>query len=147
MSVGFESSTRPLSGKVRIIREREERDAQRKKAMENESLFREMKGKFFGLSFTDGLIVVSVLESVDEYYKEGNALHHCVGQSEYYLKPKSLVLSARIDNKRIETVELSLETFKVLQSRGLCNQDTEFHERIISLVQKNVRKIRQRMIV
>ena len=121
-------------------------DAQRKKAMENESLFREMKGKFFGLSFTDGLIVVSVLESVDEYYKEGNALHHCVGQSEYYLKPKSLVLSARIDNKRIETVELSLETFKVLQSRGLCNQDTEFHERIINLVQKNVRKIRQRMI-
>ena len=132
--------------KVRIIREREEMDAQRKKAMENESLFREMKGKFFGLSFTDGLIVVSVLESVDEYYKEGNALHHCVGQSEYYLKPKSLVLSARIDNKRIETVELSLETFKVLQSRGLCNQDTEFHERIINLVQKNVRKIRQRMI-
>lgn len=132
--------------KVRIIREWEERDAQRKKAMENESLFREMKGKFFGLSFTDGLIVVSVLESVDEYYKEGNALHHCVGQSEYYLKPKSLVLSARIDNKRIETVELSLETFKILQSRGLCNQDTEFHERIINLVQKNVRKIRQRMI-
>ena len=132
--------------KVRIIREREEMDAQRKKAMENESLFREMKGKFFGLSFTDGLIVVSVLESVDEYYKEGNALHHCVGQSEYYLKPKSLVLSARIDNNRIETVELSLETFKVLQSRGLCNQDTEFHERIINLVQKNVRKIRQRMI-
>ena len=73
---------------------------------------------------------------------------HCtIASSEYYLKPKSLVLSARIDNKRIETVELSLETFKVLQSRGLCNQDTEFHERIISLVQKNVRKIRQRMIV
>lgn len=104
-----------------------------------------MKGKFFGLSFTDGLIVVSVLESVDDYYKEGNALHHCVGQYEYYLKPNSLVFSARIDNKRIETVELSLDTFKVLQSRGLCNQNTEYHDRIIQLVQKNAQKIRKRM--
>ena len=131
--------------RVRIIQEREKREAQRKKAMENEMLFRELKGKFFGLSFTDGQIVVSVLESVDEYYQEGNALHHCVGQCEYYLKPKSLVFSARIDNQRIETIELSLETFKVLQSRGLCNKTTEYHDRIIKLVQRNTRQIRKRM--
>ena len=90
--------------RVRVIQEREKREAEQKKAQENEEKFRELKGKFFGLSFTDGLIVVSVLESVDDYYKEGNALHHCVGQCEYYLKPKSLVFSARIDDKRIETV-------------------------------------------
>lgn len=131
--------------RVRIIQEREKREAQRKKALENEERFRELKGKFFGLSFTDGLIVVSVLESVDDYYKEGNALHHCVGQCEYYLKPQSLVFSARIDNQRIETIELSLETFKVLQSRGLCNKPTEYHDRIIRLVQKNARQIRKRM--
>ena len=131
--------------RARVIQEREKREAQRKKALESEKRFRELKGKFFGLSFTDGLIVVSVLESVDDYYKEGNALHHCVGQCEYYLKPNSLVFSARIDNKRIETVELSLDTFKVLQSRGLCNRNTEYHDRIIQLVQKNARKIRKRM--
>lgn len=131
--------------RMRIIQEREKREKQRKKAMENELRFRELKSKFFGLSFTDGLIVISVLESVDEYYQEGNALHHCVGQSEYYLKPQSLVFSARIDNKRIETVELSLDTFKVLQSRGLCNKSTEYHDRIIRLMQKNVREIRKRM--
>lgn len=72
--------------RARIIQEREEREEQRKKAKENEERFRELKSKFFGLSFTDGQIVVSVLESVDEYYQEGNALHHCVGQCEYYLK-------------------------------------------------------------
>lgn len=131
--------------RVRIIQEREEREEQRKKAKENEERFRELKSKFFGLSFTDGLIVVSVLESVDDYYNEGNALHHCVGQCEYYLKPQSLVFSARIDNQRVETIELSLETFKVLQSRGLCNKATEYHDRIIRLVQKNARQIRKRM--
>lgn len=131
--------------RIRIVQEKEKREEQRKKAMENEKRFRELKSKFFGLSFTDGLIVVSVLESVDEYYQEGNALHHCVGQCEYYLKPQSLVFSARIDNRRIETVELSLDTFKVLQSRGLCNRNSEYHDRIIRLVQKNARKIRKRM--
>ena len=98
------------------------------------------------MSFTDGLIVVSVLESVDEYYREGNALHHCVGQCEYYLKPMSLVLSARIEGRRIETVEVSLESFKILQSRGLCNRNSEYHDRIISLVQKNTSQIRKRFI-
>lgn len=56
--------------RARIIQEREKREEQRKKAKENEERFRELKSKFFGLSFTDGLIVVSVLESVDDYYKE-----------------------------------------------------------------------------
>lgn len=134
-------------GRVRIIQEREKREAQRQKAKEDEERFRQLKSKFFGLSFTDGLIVVSVLESVDEYFQEGNALHHCVGQCEYYLKPKSLVLSARIANERIETVELSLDTFKVLQSRGLCNKNSDYHERIIRLVQKNTPQIRKRMTV
>ena len=113
--------------------------------MENETRFREMKGKFFGLEFTDGTIVVRVLDSVIAYYEEGNALHHCVGEREYYLKPDTLVLSARIEDKRLETVELSLETFKVLQSRGACNQNTEYHDRIIKLVRKNVSLIRKRM--
>lgn len=131
--------------RARVIQEREKREAERKKARENEERFRELKGRFFGLSFTDGLITVSVLESVDEYYEEGNALHHCVGQCEYYLKLQSLVFSARIDDRRIETVELSLENFKVLQSRGLCNQNTEYHDRIVRLVQKNARKVRKRM--
>ena len=116
-----------------------------KRARENEARFREMKGRFFGLEFTDGTIVVRVLDSVEAYYDEGNALHHCVGQCEYYLKPNTLVFSARVDDKRVETVELSLETFKVLQSRGLCNRNTEYHDRIIRLMRKNVGLIRKRM--
>lgn len=131
--------------KVRILREQEKRKEQMKRAMENEARFRELKGKFLGLEFTDGTIIVRVLDSVVAYYEEGRALHHCVGECEYYLKPDTLVFSARIEDKRVETVELSLETFKVLQSRGLCNRNTEYHDRIIKLVQKNVGLIRKRM--
>ena len=56
-----------------------------------------------------------------------------------------MVLSARIDGERIETVELSLETFKVLQSRGICNGNSPYHDAIINLVQKNVGLVMERM--
>ena len=131
--------------KVRILRKQEERKEQIKIAMRNEARFRELKGKFFGLEFTDGTIIIRVLDSVIAYYEEGNVLHHCVGECEYYLKSDTLVFSARVENKRVETVELSLQTFKVLQSRGLCNRNTEYHDRIIKLVQKNIGLIRKRM--
>ena len=90
-----------------------------KRARENEARFRELKGKFFGLEFTDGTIVVRVLDSVEAYYDEGNALHHCVGQCEYYLKPDTLVILRTDRGQEVETVELSSKHYKVLQSRGL----------------------------
>lgn len=55
---------------------------------------------------------------------------------EYYSKPDSLILSARINNQRIETIEISLKTMEIIQSRGACNKDTEFHHIIIKLVRK-----------
>ncbi len=131
--------------KIRILREREKLEENKRKALEHEQEFREMKGRFFGLEFTDGVIVVSVLDSVLAHYQEGDAMHHCVGRESYFLNPHSLIMSARINGRRIETVELSLTSFKVLQSRGLQNQSTEYHDRIIALVRKNVRQIRRRM--
>lgn len=102
-----------------------------------------MKGKYFGLQFTDGTIVVSVLDSVLAHYQEGDAMHHCVGSKSYYLNPASLIMSARINGKRIETIELSLSSFKIVQSRGLQNKATEYHDRIIALVKKNVKQVRR----
>jgi hypothetical protein len=128
-------------------REKEEQEQRKRKAMEQEQRFREMKAKFFGIAFTDGTINIRVLESVQEYLEEGNVLHHCVFTNEYYIKPNSLILSATISGKRLETIEVSLETMKVIQCRGLCNQNTEYHDQIINLVHRNMKQIRQRMAV
>jgi len=88
---------------------------------------------------------VRVLENMEEYLEGGKALHHCVFTNEYYLKEQSLILSARIEGKRIETIEISLETMKVIQCRGLMNQNTEYHERIIELVHRNIKQIQSRV--
>ena len=120
--------------KLQAQRKKEAEAQRRQKAIENEERFQALKAPFFGIAFTDGNIQVRVLESVQEYIEEGQVLHHCVFTNEYHLKEKSLILSARIKGKRIETIEVSLETMQVIQCRGLMNQNTEYHERIIELV-------------
>ncbi len=126
-------------------REKEELAQKRQKAMEDEKRFKELKSKFFGICFTDGTIQVHVLESVQEHLEEGVSMHHCVFSNAYYLKEDSLILSATIDGKRIETIEVSLKTLEVVQSRGVCNKNTEYHEQIVNLVNANRRLISQRM--
>ena len=83
--------------------------------------------------------------AVQEYLEEGTAMHHCVFSNEYYLKENSLILSATIEGRRIETIEVNLDTLKVVQSRGVCNKNTEYHDQIVSLVNANRKLIRQRM--
>ena len=124
-------------------REREQQQQlQRKKDAED---FIANKSKFFGLVITDEEIIVKVLESIDEYYNEGKTQNICVFGSEYYKKVDTLILSARIGGEIIETIEVDLRTFKVVQCHGKYNQDTEYHERIIDLVNKNANLIRERM--
>ena len=60
-------------------------------------------------------------------------------------KANSLILSARIDGRIIETIEVDLHTFQVVQCHGKNNKDTAYHERIINLVNANAKKIRERM--
>lgn len=112
---------------------------------EKENAFRAMKERFFGLQFTDGTIEVKILESVMEHYYEGKGMHHCVYSNRYYSNPNVLIFSARINDRRIETVEFSLESMNVTQCRGVCNQNTEYHDRIVSLVNNNRYLIRERM--
>ena len=131
--------------KLQAQREKEAEAQRRQKAIENEERFQALKAPFFGIAFTDGTIEGRVLECVEEYLEEGKALHHCVFTNEYYLKEQSLILSARIEGKRIETIEVSLETMKVIQCRGLQNKNTEYHDRIIDLVHRNIKQIQSRV--
>lgn len=129
----------------RYVAKKAKADAQLEieKQLAKEDSFREAKAKFFGLIFSDGLINVRVLESVAEIITEGKAMHHCVGS--YHSKEDSLILSACIDGKRIETIEVSISQLKVIQSRGVCNKNTKYHSRIVNLVEQNIPLIEERL--
>ena len=126
--------------------ERREREQQRLlKEKENEDRFIALKSKFFGLVITDNELTIKVLESIDEYYEEGTKQDICVFGAGYYHKEDTLILSARIGGEIIETVEVDLHTFKVVQCHGKYNKDTKYHDRIIDLVNSNAKLIRKRM--
>lgn len=134
---------RLLARKKRI----EEKIALEKKIAEVqkwEAKYKESKGKFFGICFGNEDIVITVIKSVAEMAEEGEAMHHCVFQMEYYKRSDSLILSAKDKaGKRIETIEIDLKTFKVVQSRGVCNKNTDKHNEILQLVRDNINLIKR----
>jgi len=132
-----------LMEKKRAIQKKQDEERRKARAIENEAAFKTLKEKFIGLSFSDGFILIKVLESVQEYVEEGDKLHHCVFTNNYFSKPDSLVLSASIENEPVETIEICLKNFKILQCRGKYNQSSKHHDRIIQLMNKNIRKIKE----
>lgn len=132
----------------RKVKAKRDTERKRKEAAKWEKVYKEDKGKFFGLCFGDAEIVVTVISSVAEIAEEGEAMHHCVYSNGYYKRPDSLILSAKdTDGSRIETVELNLKTMKIVQSRGICNRVSPYHNRIIGIVEKNINLIKKRMTV
>lgn len=131
--------------KLHRQREKERREADRIKALENEEQFRKLKGRFIGLAFTDNEIEIKTLDSVDEYYEEGMTQHICVASSRYYLKADTLVFSARIDGKTVATVEIDLKTLKVIQCRAACNKESEYQQRIEKAIASHRKEIKARM--
>ena len=105
-------------------------------------MYKEAKAAFFGIVFGDDKIVISVVQSVSEMAIEGEEMHHCVFTNRYFCKAKSLILSAKDkDGNRIETIEVNLDTFKVIQSRGVCNKNSVYHDRILKLMEDNMHLI------
>lgn len=125
------------AAEARLEKERQEREA-----LENEARYKAAKSAYFGICFGNDDIVVTVIQSVADMIEEGKVMHHCVGG--YHGKKDSLILSARDkDGKRLETVEVSLKTFQVVQSRARCNGTSPLHDDIVRLVTANMGQIRE----
>lgn len=119
-------------------------EKRRKEAMEkNKAIVDERISRYGDLSISNGNLHSVVMITYDDYQAEGTAMHHCVGG--YFTYSNSLILSIR-DNEgnRIETVEINLNTFNIVQSRGVCNKATSHHQEIIDLVKENMWQIRER---
>lgn len=100
--------------------------------------------RFLQLHIQDELIDIAPIPTVAAVHEEGNAMHHCVFSCGYYKDPQVLLLSARDKfGNRVETIEVNLQTYKVAQSRGVCNENTEHHDRILSLMEQGMNQIRE----
>lgn len=83
-----------LERKKRELLRKEDLQRKMQQAQAAEEQFRELKSRFFGISFADGTIRVRVLQSVAEHLLEGELMHHCVFTNNYYARSESLILTA-----------------------------------------------------
>lgn len=117
----------------------------RNEILNAQTVYAEEKKPFFGLAFSNEKITISVLENVQDFMEEGDSLNHCLFTNEYYNKKDSLILSARVDNIPIETIEFSLSEMKIVQCRGLKNKKSRHHKMIVNLMKKNLYQVRCRL--
>ena len=122
----------------RIVEARK-REEQAREAKKWEARYAVAKAPFLGIVFGDDRVVISVLQTVEDVRLEGKAMHHCVFANGYYKKHDRVLLSARdMKGNRLETIEIGLDPFKVLRSRGLQNGSTKEHQRIVELCNANM---------
>jgi len=139
--LGYEHD-RLVKKKRDIIRKQ---DIEKKKVQmkKDNAIYRKRLAKFFGIKFVDGELEVVVLNSVYEVLKEGDELFHCVFTNGYHNNKNSLLMSARIGNQRLETIDISLSNMQIVQSRGYKNGDSEYHDKIVQLVKKNINQLKK----
>lgn len=120
------------------------KDMKKEKILEDVALndrYQKSKSAFFGIQIQTGNISIAPLKSIEDFKKEAGALKHCVFTNGYYSNDNSLILSAKVDNKSTETIEIDLKELKVIQSRGLQNKSTEYHDTIVNLVNSNMPQV------
>lgn len=134
-----------LMNKKQAILDREAYERKKAKMDQDQKGYAEAMSKFFDLFFTQDELAIVPLRSVEEFAREGEALHHCVYSGNYYTRHDSLIMSARIEDKPIETIEVSLKSLKIVQARGLQNKPTKHHKRILDLIQANIPQIAKKV--
>lgn len=83
-------------------------------------------------------ISIKPLQSVKEFYEEGKMMHHCVFTNKYFTRQHCLILSAKRKDKRLATIELNTDSFRIVQCRGPHNSVPTMDELIRETITKNM---------
>lgn len=127
---------------IERARKEELRQQEERARAEKEAVLKDIKEEVFkDFKFRSGKIVVVALVKENDVLEEGKKLKHCVHSSEYHKKAGILLMSARLEGKRLETIEISLSSYSIIQCRGKDNKPTPYHDEIIAIVRRNMSKI------
>ena len=144
---GF-SYPKNLNREYQILVDRQKRDKLEKKKKELEGLalkYQKFIQPFLDIQISDSLIQIIPLQSIDDFKQEGDSLHHCVYTNEYFKKEDCLILSARIEESIIETIEIDIKSMRIVQCRGERNGLSDYHDRILKLMNRNMKQIKERL--
>jgi hypothetical protein len=120
--------------------------AQAEKDKKDKQLLRNYKSrikKYAPLIFTEGNITITVVKTINEFQTIGEVLKHCVFTNRYWNREESLILSAKLNDELLETIEVDLETMEIIQARGFDNEPSKHNKKVVQLITKNIHKIKK----
>lgn len=133
-----------------ITKRRLKREEERRRRQEYEELMKQMNeerdflashAKWLGISWNDCDMVFSVLSSINDYFEEGQAMHHCIFSNHYWRNPVSVIVSVKdADGNRLATIEWNAKYDNVVQCRAKYNGVPERYNEIIESFNKNKKK-------
>lgn len=132
--------------KIAAQRADEEKDRKARKILADAGIaarYAERVSRWLDVMIRGKGITIRPLQNIREFYEEGEAMHHCVFSCGYYKKDGILVLTARKAGVRLETIEIDTKRWRILQCRGRFNKESVHHKEIVSLMEKNMNKLRQ----
>lgn len=124
----------------------EEENKRKAEALANVYVAR--RKQFFDIDIKDGAIDIQVLKSVQEFFEEGKEMGHCVFRNGYYdvnSKPNCLILSAKVNGLRMETIEVNLSDVTIVQCQGHYNINSSYHDAILKLMNDNLWQIESKL--
>ena len=133
---------RYLTMKREIAEELRNQDLKAKRLKE-ERAYRKKRRAFKGFKLEQEDILIEPFKSVKDLREQSILLDHCAYESNYHKKVNSLLLSAKLNGIPIETIEVSLEKFKLIQVRGYDNHPSEYNSLIKKIVKQAMPKIKK----
>ena len=118
----------------------------KRKELDYQQMYNKARKRFFDMVLKKGSLSVRVLTDIGEFKEMAEYFHNCVFANGYWnMKnhPKSLIMVACIAGNKAELMEIDLENYTIKQCFGRCNQFTNYHNKIVKFVSKQMDTIRE----
>ena len=139
----FHSAHQKTVKKLVMKREKDEYERIKREIIMYQPTYHRKKSKYFDLEFKHRNITVRPIKDVAGFYSLSKMHNHCIFVREYFKKEESLIFCAYVNNHPTEAVEVDILRGRILQARGANNLPTQYNDKIIRLVNKNLDTIVQ----
>jgi hypothetical protein len=128
-----------------IIRKNRKAEARLRTEADAQTTYEKARKRFFGMELKSGSLVVSVLPNIESFKEMAEHFHNCVFSNNYWdmkKHPKSLIMVACIAGNKAELMEIDLEDYTIRQCFGKYNQFSNYHDKIVGFVKKQMKTIK-----
>lgn len=127
--------------RLKRLQDKEAYEERKRLIKEHDIKYQKWVNPFLSLVFEKDGITINVLKSVQEFYEEGEKHEHCIFLNKYYEKANTLCFKAEVEGKSVENIAYDLAKKKVDHAGGYKNDPTDYHDKIIKLINNNKSKI------